>query len=185
MNYVAKGANLYEHGYRLHGSAHVIAGYLRTTWLWEQIRNQGGAYGMFSVFDQRSGVYSYLSYRDPHLSTTLDVYDRTGQFLRGLDLTEDERTRAIIAAIGAMDAHLLPDAKGYVSLQRYLTGETDAFRQQMREEILATTPADFKAFADVLDQVKTHGRVAVLGSEAVINQVNSQNGGMFEVVKVL
>ena len=75
VNYVGKGADLYKLGYKPSGAASVIAKYLRTTWLWEKVRVQGGAYGGFSVFDQRSGGFTFLSYRDPNLAATLDVFD--------------------------------------------------------------------------------------------------------------
>ncbi len=70
VNFVGKGANLYSLGYELDGSIHVIEKYLGTTWLWEKVRVQGGAYGGFSVFDPGSGVFTYLSYRDPNLLAT-------------------------------------------------------------------------------------------------------------------
>ncbi|MCX7977114.1 MAG: hypothetical protein N2646_08575, partial [Bellilinea sp.] len=47
VNFVGKGANLYEHGYTFHGSALVIVPYLRGSYLWEKVRVQGGAYGGF------------------------------------------------------------------------------------------------------------------------------------------
>lgn len=76
MNYVGKAANLYEDaGYKLHGSAYVINKYLGTTWLWDRIRVSGGAYGGFSDFDSHSGMFTYLSYRDPNLLKTVDNYD--------------------------------------------------------------------------------------------------------------
>ena len=76
VNYVGKAANLYEDaGYKLHGSAYVINKYLGTTWLWDRIRVSGGAYGGFSDFDSHSGMFTYLSYRDPNLLKTVDNYD--------------------------------------------------------------------------------------------------------------
>ena len=73
VNYVGKGADLYRLGYKPSGAASVISKYLRTTWLWEKVRVQGGAYGGFCLFDHRSGGFTYLSYRDPNLLATLDV----------------------------------------------------------------------------------------------------------------
>lgn len=76
VNYVGKAANLYEDaGYKLHGSAYVINKYLGTTWLWDRVRVSGGAYGGFSDFDSHSGMFTYLSYRDPNLLKTVDNYD--------------------------------------------------------------------------------------------------------------
>jgi Zn-dependent M16 (insulinase) family peptidase len=185
VNYVGKGANLYELGYQLDGSVSVITNLLRTTWLWDKIRIQGGAYGAFSVFDPHSGVFTYISYRDPNLLDTLDVYDGTGQFLRQLDLSDEELTKNIIGAIGSMDAYQLPDAKGYSSMARYLTGNTDEIRQRRRDEVLSTTTADFEAFAEVLDRINEKGLVAVLGSQEAIGAANKAKGDWLEVQKVL
>lgn len=60
-----------------------------------------------------TGVFSYLSYRDPNLIKTLDNYDGTVDFLKGLELDEDALTKAIIGTIGDVDSYQLPDAKGY------------------------------------------------------------------------
>lgn len=185
VNYVGKAADLYRLGYTLHGSALVVTRYLRTSWLWEQIRVRGGAYGGFCVFDPRSGVFSYLSYRDPNLLGTLDVYDRTGNFLRELELSETELTRSIIGAVSDLDTYQLPDARGYSSMLRYLVGDDEEYRQQLREEVLATTASDFRNFADVLDQINTEGLVAVLGGEKALEEANTKRPGMFEISKVL
>lgn len=185
VNYVAKGADLYKLGYKLHGSHHVITNYLRTTYLWERIRVQGGAYGGFCSFDSLSGVFSYGSYRDPNLLGTLDNYDGTSAFLRGVDIGDLELTRSIIGAISSIDQYQLPDAKGYTSLVRHLTGVNDEYRQQRREEVLGTAVADFHRFADALDAVKENGRVVVLGSGEAINAANAALGNQWAITKVM
>ncbi len=187
VNYVAKGTNLHNLGHTLNGASAVIKNYLRTTWLWERIRVQGGAYGAFCVTDQHAGTLSYASYRDPNLLTTLANYDQTGDFLRNLDLSEDELTKSIIGAVSDLDAYKLPDAKGYSSMARYLVGYTDEARQKFRDEVLSTTIDDFKAFADVVDAVKQHGLVVVLGSQEAIESASADTDGdvAFEITKVL
>jgi Zn-dependent M16 (insulinase) family peptidase len=185
VNYVGKGADLYKLGYKARGSIVPILNYLQTTWLWERVRVHGGAYGGFAMFDRRSGIFTYLSYRDPNLLGTLENFDQTGQFLRQLDLSDDELEKAIIGAIGLMDTYLLPDAKGYTSMMRYLTGDTDERLQQVRDEILSTTVEDFRHFGDVLEQVSTQGAVVVLGSQEAIDKANAANGDWLKVVKVM
>jgi Zn-dependent M16 (insulinase) family peptidase len=113
VNYIGKAASLYDAGYELNGSAYVISKFIGNTWLWDRVRVSGGAYGGFCDFDSHSGVFSYLSYRDPNLVKTLDNYDGTVQFLRDLQLDDDALTKAIIGTIGDVDAYQLPDAKGY------------------------------------------------------------------------
>ncbi len=185
VNYVGKGANLYDLGYKRHGATAVIGKYLRTTYLWEKVRVQGGAYGGFSAFDRFSGVWTYLSYRDPNLQGTLDNYDGAPDFLRHLDLSREELTKSIIGAIGAIDSYQLPDAKGYTSMSRYLIGETDEQRQQYRDEVLSTTTADFKAFGEVLAKVNEAGTVVVLGSADAIAKANDAKGDWLQVKKVM
>jgi Zn-dependent M16 (insulinase) family peptidase len=185
VNYVAKGADLYRMGYRLHGSALVVTRYLMTTWLWEQIREQGGAYGGFCSFDPRSGVFSYTSYRDPNLLRTIDVYDRSAAFLRQLDLSAKELTRAIIGVIADLDAYQLPDARGFTAMVRYLVGDDDAYRQQVRDEVLGTTPADFRAFADVLDTLRDQAALVVMGGEDALTAANQEHNLFAEITRVL
>ena len=185
VNFVAKGANLYELGYKYDGSAAVITNHLRGTWIWERVRVQGGAYGGFCVFDLRSGVWSYVSYRDPNLLNTLDVYDRTGGFVRNLELTDGELTKSIIGTIGAIDTYLLPDAKGYTSMVRYLVGDTDALRQLRRDQVLDTTAADFHVMAPILDRVRDAGRVVVVGPPEALRTASEQGGLSLHVTKVL
>ena len=182
---MGKGASLFDLGYTRHGSLEVIANYLRTTWLWEKIRIQGGAYGAFCVADPHSGVFSYLSYRDPNLLSTLKNYDGTSAFLRNLDLSDDELVKSIIGAIGAIDAYQLPDAKGYSALVRHLIGYSDDARQHYRDEVLCTTAADFRALADVLDRLNEAGEVVVVGSADTIAKAQGEGGIDFTITKVL
>lgn len=185
VNYVGCAANLFDAGYKMHGSALVITRYLQTAWLWEKIRVQGGAYGGMCSFDQRSGVFVFASYRDPNLANSLAIYKATGDYLKNLQLSEDELTRALIGAIGQLDAYQLPDAKGYSSTARYLLNYTDAERQQLRDEVLATTQADFNAFGDILNRVFSDPGIAVLCSADSLAAAEKQGFRVAAKTKVL
>jgi Zn-dependent M16 (insulinase) family peptidase len=177
VNYVGKGANLYEVGYNYHGSLNVISNVIRTGWLWDRIRVQGGAYGAFCSFDRRSGVFSFTSYRDPNLTKSLDVYDQTAAWLRNVDISPKELTRAIIGAISSFDPYMLPDAKGRAAFHRYILGDSEADLQRIREQILGTTVADIHAFGDVLAEAAKQSRVVVLGSVEAIGAANTGAAG--------
>ncbi len=185
VNYVGKGANLYQLGYKYHGSINVINQYLKSTWLWEKVRVQGGAYGGFSSFDRLSGIYNFLSYRDPNLLGTLENYDHTAGFLKNLELNQSELTKSIIGSIGELDAYMLPDAKGYTAMLRYLLGVTDEERQVIRDQILNTTEADFHKFGETLELLNQQGSVVVLGSADSIQKANSENDHFLKVKQVL
>lgn len=180
VNFVGKAINLYELGYCYSGSIQVMTHVVRSSWLWEQVRVQGGAYGAFCSFDRMSGALVFVSYRDPNLLETLEVFDRTAGFLREHAPGPDELSRSIIGTIGDIDAYLLPDAKGFVSLQRFLNGNTDVLRQKMRDEILGATPDDLRSLAGVLDRLKDKGTVAVLGSGQKIKTANKTLNGLLQ-----
>jgi hypothetical protein len=185
VNYVGKGVNLYSLGYRYHGSTHVITRYLRNAWLWEKIRLQGGAYGAFCFFDKHSGALTFVSYRDPNLLKTLDAFDGSTRFLKELEIGDDELVKGVIGTIGDIDQYQLPDAKGYTSMVRYLTGENEERRQKMRDEILGTSKRDFQSFGGILESAMPKGAVKVLGSETAIREAEQRNPGWLKVVKVL
>jgi Zn-dependent M16 (insulinase) family peptidase len=184
VNYVGKAANLRALGFELTGAAAVAIKYLNTTYLWDKVRVQGGAYGGSSRFDLTSGNFSFLSYRDPNLLKTLDVYDGAAKALSA-GVGEGDLTRSIIGVIGDVDGYEFPDAKGYSSMWRQLTGTTDAIRQQRRNEILGTTAADFRRLAEAVEAVARQGHAVVLGGEAAITAANTQRPGLLEVSRVM
>jgi len=186
VNYVGKAANLYDAGYRYHGSVNVITNLARSGWLLEKIRVQGGAYGASIGFSRPSGVVAFTSYRDPNLLNTLEVYDRTPHYLRNLDLSQSELTRAIIGAISSFDPYMLPDARGNLAFHRWLVGDTDERMQQIRDEILGATVHRIKEFADVLETGLQNARISVLGSaDAIAKASSAAQSAHFVTTKVM
>lgn len=174
VNFVGKGFNLYGQGYDFHGSSLVISRYLRTSWLWDKLRVQGGAYGAFSNLDRYSGVMTFASYRDPNLVNTLDTYDQTGDFLKHAQLDQEEINKAIVGAIGDMDRYQLPDDQGVTSMLRHFTGETDKQRQELRREIFNTSTTHFRDLGEWLHYLREKGEVVVLGDKSSISAASEQ-----------
>ncbi|HEX9028671.1 MAG TPA: peptidase M16, partial [Anaerolineales bacterium] len=168
----------FEEGYHLSGSSFVVNKYLNDTWLWDKVRVQGGAYGGFAVFDIQSGVFGFLSYRDPNLAETLHAYDQSSDYLKSLEVDEAELTKAIIGTIGDLDTYLLPDAKGFTAMRWFLTGTTDAERQRLRDEVLSTSSDNFHKFGQILEKIKDHAAVVVLGVDEAIRAA-----GIFDDIK--
>ena len=172
INYVGKGANLYNAGYNFHGSALVITKYIRNSFLWDRVRVQGGAYGAFCQFDRLSGTLVFISYRDPNTIKTLEAFDDSVDFLINGKISEQEIEKAIIGAIGEIDHYMLPDAKGFSSLLRYLAGITTDHRQLLRNEVLSTTREHFRQFGDALKEVRDNGLIKILCSKNTFEQLN-------------
>jgi hypothetical protein len=87
--------------------------------------------------------------------------------------------------ISDLDHYRLPDAKGLVSMQRWMMGITDEIRQQNRDEVLGTDIADFRAFADVLDTVAAQGHVAVIGSDVALKKANDERQGLLAISPIV
>lgn len=184
VNYVGVSADLHDMDNATTGGAVVASRYLSMSYMWEKVRVLGGAYGGFSALDTIGEIFSFLSYRDPNLTRTLNVYRDAGDYLRQLDLSDDELTKGIIGAIGDMDTYRLPDAQGRIAMEWYLSHITDEQRQRRRDQILNASAADFRAFADVLDYVTENGQIAVLGSAQALEAAAPEIAGL-EVTKVL
>jgi presequence protease len=185
VNYIAKGTDICTNGYIPHGSVHVVTRFLRTSRLWEEVRVKGGAYGVYCTFDRLSGMLTFLSYRDPNIMKTIKAFDDTADFLKVLNISQTELEKSIIGTIGNMDSYLLPDAKGYISMLRHLSGETDEERQKIRDEILSTDKDDVRAFSEFLDVVRDKGIIKIAGSDTSITEVMKERPGWLEILRVL
>lgn len=187
VSYVGKGGQIFSPGEEVGGATAVVSRFLRTGYLWDNVRVIGGAYGGFCSFDSKDGFFSFLSYRDPNLASTLDVYDATADSLdkSATMLAEDEEAlaTAIIGTIGDMDSSLSPDQKGWTSLRRWMSRESAEKRQQFRDEILDTKPEDFKAFGDRLRGIKDPS-VAVVSSKAAF-EAAKEAGKEMKLVEVV
>ena len=97
------------------------------------------------------------------MENTLRVYRETADYLGNLSLSEADITRAVVGAVGDVDAYMLPGAKGATAFSRWMTGESDEERQRIREEILATRLSDFHDFAPYLAAALKSAVPCVLG----------------------
>lgn len=185
VNYVGSGYQLFQNGLKPSGSLMVVNNYLQTTYLWDRVRVQGGAYGGFSAYDPYTGNFNFLSYRDPNITGTIDTYDGTAEFLKSLKISDSELRKGIIAAIGDLDSYQLPDAKGWSKLNRILFDLSDEQRQQTRDEVFATTVADFNHFGEFLANIQSTSHQVVLGSSKAIGEAGTLKGNEIKISNIL
>ncbi len=181
VNYVGVAASLKDLGYTTTGADIVVNRYLSQTYLHEYIREKGGAYGAFSVLDMRTGILTMLSYRDPNVAQTLDVYANAGTWLQSQQLDEETLLQAIIGAAGDLDSYMIPSARGMSAFVEYLNGIDLAYRQHIRDQALRVTNQDFVRYGAVIEQAATSWERIVLGSESAVQQANTTQQGLFAV----
>lgn len=169
VQYVAAAGNFAEAGYQYTGALRILKVMLSYEYLWTNIRVKGGAYGCMSGF-RRNGDSFLVSYRDPNLKKTLEVFKNTGKFIRSFDADEREMTKYIIGTISELDTPMTPSAKGSMSLNAWFTGITEEDLKKERLEILNAQTQDIRALADIVDCVMGQNRICVIGSEEKIGQ---------------
>ena len=159
---MATAGNFAEAGYEYTGALRILKVMLSYEYLWTNIRVKGGAYGCMSGF-RRTGDGFLVSYRDPHLKNTLEVFKKTGDFIRSFEADEREMTKYIIGTISELDAPLTPSAKGSMSLNAWFSGITREDMQKERDEILDARPEDIRNLAGIVDAIVGQDRICVIG----------------------
>lgn len=180
IQYVAKTGDFICEGYEYTGALRLLRIILSYDYLWINVRVKGGAYGCMNTF-LRSGESYFVSYRDPNLSDTLDVYDRIPEYIKSFSPDERDMTKYIIGTFSALDTPMNPEAKGSRSLSAYLEGITYEQIQKERNEILNAQPEDIRRLADLVETVLKKDSICVIGNENMIKE----SAGLFENVEKL
>lgn len=180
IQYVAKTGDFICEGYEYTGALRLLRIILSYDYLWINVRVKGGAYGCMNTF-LRSGESYFVSYRDPNLSDTLDVYDRIPEYIKSFSPDERDMTKYIIGTFSALDTPMNPEAKGSRSLSAYLEGITYEQIQKERNEILNAQPEDIRRLAELVEAVLKKDSICVIGNENMIKE----SAGLFENVEKL
>lgn len=180
IQYVAKTGDFICEGYEYTGALRLLRIILSYDYLWINVRVKGGAYGCMNTF-LRSGESYFVSYRDPNLSDTLDVYDRIPEYIKNFSPDERDMTKYIIGTFSALDTPMNPEAKGSRSLSAYLEGITYEQIQKERNEILNAQPEDIRRLADLVEAVLKKDSICVICNENMIKE----SAGLFENVEKL
>lgn len=138
VQYVCRAGNFSDKDLPYTGALKVLKVMMGYDYLWNQVRVKGGAYGCMCGFYKNGDGY-FVSYRDPNLQKTIEVYENAAQYIKNAKLDERMVTQFIIGAISELDTPMTPATKGLYSMGGYLTGLSMERVQKEREELLATT----------------------------------------------
>lgn len=155
------------------GSGVVACRILSLDYLWDEIRVKGGAYGG-NIRVRPDGDAGWLSWNDPKPARSLDVYTSCGDALRKLIEKEESFDRYIVSAIAATEPYLSPSVEAGNAFSLYLSGRTPNDLQRLRKEMLATTVADLKAFADTADELAKNSAVCVLAGPKLLEACSNK-----------
>ena len=169
VQYVARTGNFRKKGYEYTGALDILKVALSYDYLWMNLRVKGGAYGCMSGF-KRSGESYFVSYRDPHLKRTLDVYEGIPEYVRTFQADEREMTKYIIGTISGKDVPRTPQMQGSISKTAYFCGITEEMMQKERDQILNADVEDIRNLAPLVEAILSDDAVCVVGSETAIEK---------------
>lgn len=169
VQYVCRAGSFKDKGLAYNGSLIVLRNMLGSDYLWSNVRVKGGAYGCMCDFGS-DGKACFVSYRDPNLEKTIEVYEKCADYVENFEADERTMTQYIIGAISALDAPMSPAAKGAYSLGAYMTGRTFEEVQKTRDELLATDVETFRKTAEYIRAFLSDECLCVVGgAEAIDN----------------
>ena len=169
VQYVAMAGNFIDAGAQYHGALQILKVIMGYEYLWQNIRVKGGAYGCMSSFNKLGEGY-FVSYRDPHLKNTLEIYKGVTEYLRNFDVSDRDMTKFIIGTISNMDQPMTPAIKGDRSMNLYMNHVTEEMIRKERLEVLHATQQDIRNLADIVEKVLQADQICVIGNEDKIEQ---------------
>jgi hypothetical protein len=153
----------------------IIAKLLRALFLHREIREKGGAYGGFALYNMEEGIFSFGSYRDPHIKRTLDVYAEACDFITQGQFTGTDVKEAILQVCSDIDKPETPAPSAMKAFYRRITKLSDEIRKAFKDALLGM---------DKQKVVETAGRyffrddaakgISVISSKLLLDQANQE-----------
>lgn len=171
VQYVSRAGNFKKHGLPYKGTLRILHTILGYDYLWINVRVKGGAYGCMNAF-KRTGESYFVSYRDPNLKETIDIFEKAAAYLRDFKASDEQMTKYIIGTMGEVDAPLTPAMKGMRSLHACLDGISDEMIQKDRDDILAAEDKDIRELAEYVSAFMSDDALCVIGSETKIKEAS-------------
>ena len=180
VQYVARAGNFIDQGVDYTGALQILKVILSYDYLWQNVRVKGGAYGCMSSFNRLGDGY-FVSYRDPNLEKTNEIYEGITDYLRNFNVTDRDMTKYIIGTISNIDQPMNPVAKGDRSLNLYMNRVSKEMIEMERKQILDATQEDIRQLADIVEAVLNANQLCVIGGEEKIEEQKS----LFDEIKDL
>lgn len=153
----------------------VLSKILRSLYLHREIREKGGAYGAFALYNSEDGLFSFGSYRDPHIVATLKTYAGVVDFILSAHYDAEDIKEAILQVCAEIDKPDPPGPAARKAFFRTIVDLTDDQRMNFKRNLLGLTrdrvvqAAERYFSADNKDQA-----VAVVSNADKLKMANQQ-----------
>ena len=150
------------------GALDAVSSLISDAYLYPQLRDQYGAYGVFNGFMTDGGAYM-VSYRDPNVAETFAVYEALPDFLRSYETDQEELDGYILSSY-AYYAKPEGELSGAVSAAlSTLTGEPLDIKLQYMRELKTLTPETLKDYVPVFEALVSDGLRFTAGGAGAVN----------------
>jgi hypothetical protein len=156
----------------------VISKILRSMYLHREIREKGGAYGGFALYSPEDGLFSFASYRDPHIVSTLNAFDNAAVFVRSGNFSDDDVNEAVLQVCSEIDKPDPPGPAARKAFYRKIISLSDEMRIRFKSELLSLTRSKVMQAAEkYFDGQDSKKAVAVISGEDKLNAANEKLAG--------
>lgn len=169
MQYVCCAGNYLKEGFGVQTLFSVLSNALKYGYLWNNIRVTGGAYGG-SFYGTSSGKLVFVSWRDPHIARTMQVYRDCADYVEHLEADEREMTKYVIGTMAGTDEPLNPRREGERGLNAFLCGITQEIIQENRNRILSATVEQLRALAPIIRKTMEQDCHCTVGSASKVTE---------------
>ena len=171
VQYNAVAADYKAAGLEYNGSLNVLKTIMSYDYLWINVRVKGGAYGCMCDFNQH-GYEFLVSYRDPNLKDTYDIYDRAADYVAAFDCSDRDMTKYIIGTMSATEMPPSPAALGSMSFGAYITEISEERRRRVRREILSTNQDKVRGLAPYVRLLSESSMRCTVGGEDKVEEAS-------------
>ena len=175
IQYVARSGSFVKAGLPYTGALRVLRTIMSYDYLWNNIRVKGGAYGCMNNY-ARSGNSYLVSYRDPNLEKTNEIFEKSVDYTESFEVSERDMTKYIIGTVSSMDTPLTPSAKGARSMSAWMTGLSFQDVQKERDEVLSCGCPQIRALAPYLKAILSQNCLCVIGNEEKLEEQKDMFG---------
>ena len=136
--------------------------FIADNYITPKIRLEYGAYD--NIVNFGGTAFMLVSYRDPNIKETFEVYAELPEFIKNTNITQEELDRYILKAFGASTATAGELGGATNAISQYLMGRTTEDRLQLLREIKSTTVQDVKAMGAVFENLLKNGTRSTVGN---------------------
>lgn len=157
----------------------LVDSFVSNSYLWDNIRIKGGAYGAYLLSGSYSNAVIAQSYDDPNILNTIGTFKNISKYLKECEISEEKLNELKITMLSIKPEEA--KEKGRNAITSFLNDTTYEEKCQNRKKVINLTLDDLKTVYDIYDEAFKDEALCVLGSKDSIQK----NKKLFKEIKTL